>query len=69
MAALEFGLGTCIENQGVMYPDLLKKIAGIPDSQRIIIAIAVGYPNWNFPANRIVSNREPLENITAWCGF
>ena len=69
LAALEFGLGTCIENQGVMYPDLLKKFAGIPDSQRIIVAIAVGYPNWDFPANRIVTNREPLENITTWCGF
>jgi nitroreductase len=69
LAALEFGLGTCIENQGVIYPDVLRALAGIPESQRIIVAIAIGYPNWDFPANKVESNREPVANITTWCGF
>ena len=69
LAALEFGLGTCIQNQGVMYPDILRKFAQIPASQRIIVAIAMGYPNWDFAANQVASAREALENITTWCGF
>ena len=69
LAALEFGLGTCIQNQGVMYPDILRKFAHIPASQRIIVAIAMGYPNWDFAANQVVSTREAVENITTWCGF
>lgn len=69
LAALKYGLGTCILNQGVTYPDVLSKFAGIPMSKRIKISIAIGYPNWNFPANKVVSTREPLENITTWCGF
>ena len=69
LAALEFGLGTCIQNQGVMYPDILRKFAQIPASQRIIVAIAMGYPNWDFAANQIVSPREAVENITTWRGF
>ena len=69
LAALHFGLGTCIEDQGVMYPDVLREIAGIPDNKRIIIAIAVGYPDWDFPANRISTDRESLENSTRWIGF
>ena len=69
LAALKYGLGTCIANQGVAFPEVLKKVAGIPASKRIMISIVIGYPNWDFPANKVVSTREPVENITTWCGF
>jgi nitroreductase len=69
LAALHYGLGTCIANQGISYPEVLHEFAKIPESKRIIIAIAIGYPNWDFPANKVVSNREPIENITTWIGF
>jgi len=69
LAALNYGLGTCIEDQGVMYPDVVRKFADISESKRIIIAVAIGYPNWDFPANRVESTREPVESITTWCGF
>ena len=69
LAALYYGLGTCIANQGITYPEVLHEVAGIPESKRIVIAIAIGYPNWDFPANKVVSNREPIENITTWVGF
>jgi nitroreductase len=69
LAALHYGLGTCIANQGITYPEVLHEFAGIPESKRIVISIAIGYPNWDFPANKVVSNREPIENITNWIGF
>jgi len=69
LAALNFGLGTCIENQGIQYSDILRKIVGIPENKRIALSIAIGYPNWDFPANKLVSDREPIENITIWRGF
>ena len=69
LAALHYGLGTCIANQGITYPEVLHEVAGIPESKRIVISIAIGYPNWDFPANKVVSNREPIENITSWVGF
>ncbi|MBW2649361.1 MAG: nitroreductase [Deltaproteobacteria bacterium] len=69
LAALHYGVGTCIEDQGVMYPEVLRKFAGIPESRRIIISIAVGYPDWDFPANKMESARESVDNITTWCGF
>ena len=69
LAALEHGLTTCIEDQGTMYPSVLREFAGIPESKRIIIAIAIGYPDWDFPANKLESLREPVDNITTWCGF
>ncbi|MDY7033119.1 MAG: nitroreductase [Thermodesulfobacteriota bacterium] len=69
LAALNFGLGTCIEDQGSMYPDVLRKYVDIPESKRIIICIAIGYPDWDFPANKVETLRERVESITTWCGF
>jgi nitroreductase len=69
LAALHFGLGTCIEDQGTMYPEVLRKYAHIPESKRIIMAIAIGYPDWDFPANKVESEREPIKNVTTWLGF
>jgi nitroreductase len=69
LAALSFGLGTCIEEQGGLYPEVLREIAQIPDNKRIIISIAIGYPDWDFPANALVSSRESLDKNTRWVGF
>jgi nitroreductase len=69
LAALSHGLGTCIQNQGVMYPDVIRKFTGIPDSKRIGICLTIGYPDWDFPANRVQSGREPVDNVTTWCGI
>ena len=69
LAALNYGLGTCIANQGITYPEVLHEFAKIPESKRIVISIAIGYPNWDFPANKVVSDRESIENITTWVGF
>ena len=69
LAALTHGLGTCIEDQGILFSDVVRKYTGIPESKRIMIAIAIGYPNGDFPANRLESTRENIDNITTWYGF
>jgi len=69
LAALHLGLGTCIEDQSVLYPEVLREILHIPDTKKIIIAIALGYPDWDFPANAVSSNRESLDTNTRWIGF
>jgi nitroreductase len=69
LAALHYGLGTCIEDQGVLYPEAVREIAQIPDNKKIIIAIAIGYPDRDFPANALVNGRESLDKNTRWLGF
>ncbi|MBU2487862.1 MAG: nitroreductase [Proteobacteria bacterium] len=69
LSALAFDLGTCIEDQGVMYPEILRKLVGIPADRRIMMAVAMGYPDPDFPANAVETDREPAENITTWFGF
>ncbi len=69
LAALEYDLGTCIEDQGVLYPEVARELAQIPDTKRVMIAIAMGYPDGDFPANQVKSERVPVEQITTWVGF
>lgn len=69
LAALECGLGTCIEDQGTMFPEVLRKVIGIPNSKQIVISIAIGYPENEFPANKLQSKREAVENFATWYGF
>ena len=69
LSALHFGLGSCIEDQGVLYPEVLREILQIPENKKIIISIAIGYPDWDFPANALASGRESLGNNSRWMGF
>ncbi len=69
LAALDFGLHTCIENQGITYANAVRQIAKIPDNKRLMIAIAIGYPDWDFPANQVKSEREAIENVVTWHGI
>jgi len=69
LAAMDFGLGTCIEDQGVLYPEVVREMAEIPESKRIVISIAIGYPDPDYPANQIVTDRESADSLTNWVGF
>jgi len=69
LTALDYGLGTCIANHGIMFPEVVRRFTPIPESDEIVISIAIGYPDWDFPANKLETEREPLENLVTWCGF
>lgn len=69
LAALNYGLGTAIQDMSNGYPEVLREFASIPESQRICICLSIGYPDWDFPANKVQSEREPIDSITTWNGF
>lgn len=69
LAALNYDLGTCIQGAPLFYPKVVRQITGIPESKKLAIAIAIGYPDWDFPANRLQTTREPLANIATWRGL
>ena len=66
---MEFGLGTCVELQAVNYLKGIRKYLDIPEEKNFVIGIAVGYPDEDFPANRVISGREDIDDITSWYGF
>jgi len=69
LAALEYGVVTCIQYQGVMYAAPLREYADIPENKENVIAIAMGYPDNAYPANALRTERDPVEDITSWVGF
>lgn len=69
LAAVSRGLGTCIEDQGILYPDVVRELAGIPKQKRLVIGIALGYPDWDYPANQLKTERAAVDEVTTWVGF
>ncbi len=69
LAAMNYGLGTCIESQGAVFHEIIKKHTDMPEDKDVIISIALGYADPNFPANQIVSRRLSVDEVTTWLGF
>ena len=69
LAAMEFGLGTCVEYQAVMYQRGIREQLGLPAGKRFACGIAIGYPDDSFPANQVVTPREDVDAMTHWYGF
>lgn len=68
-AAWSRGLGCVVNSQGIMHSEVVRKYAGIPEDQVIMICVAMGYPNPNFPANAVVSKRRPVSEVAHFVGF
>jgi len=69
LLALDHGLGTCINGQGIMFPEVVRKVTGLPESKKMYISIAIGYPDWDHSANVLETERETMENVVTWAGF
>ena len=69
LAAQEYGLGTCLLGDAVSFPGEMRRIANIPESKRIVIGIAIGYPDWESPLNSLRTDREPVEKLVTWRGM
>ena len=69
LIALTFDLGTCSLAAVAGYPQVLRRILGIPDSKKIIYGMAIGYPDWQQPVTKLESMREPVASFTQWCGL
>ena len=42
---------------------------GIADSKLVLVGIAIGYPDWDNPINKVRSEREAVESVVKWYGF
>ncbi|MFC3711092.1 nitroreductase [Sphingoaurantiacus capsulatus] len=68
-AAWSRGLGAVINSQGIMQSPVVREHAGIADDQVIMKAIALGWPDDDFPANAVVSERKPVAEAARFVGF
>ena len=69
LAAWHFGIGTCVEAAAAQYPEVLRGILKIPASKRIVVGVALGYPDLSKPIMKFHARREPLASLVTWHGF
>jgi nitroreductase len=69
LAAWSRGLGSVINGQGIMQSSVVRKHANIPPDQTIMTCIAMGWPDFEFPANEVKSVREDNSNFVTYTGF
>jgi nitroreductase len=68
-AAWSRGLGCVINSQGIMQSPVVREHAGIPDDQVILKAVALGWPDPDFPANQVMITRRSLAEAARFVGF
>lgn len=69
LAAWHYGVGSCALAAAVAYPDVLRSLLNLPDTKRMILGVAMGYPDLSSPAATFRSSRESMENLVTWHGF
>ena len=55
------GLGTYVQVAIAGYPEIIYEQLNIPEQFTILCGLAVGYPDPDFPANKIRVGRQPIE--------
>ncbi|HNR12586.1 MAG TPA: nitroreductase [Thermodesulfobacteriota bacterium] len=66
LLAHDRGLGTCIEACAVMYPQLLRERALLPENKLAVIGAALGYPDMKAPINGFPRERADLDEVVQW---
>jgi nitroreductase len=66
LAACGFGLATCPQASLAEYPDIVRGMLDVPDSQALICGLALGYADTTAPVNRYRTVREPVSAFATW---
>jgi nitroreductase len=60
------GLGTCILAAVVTYPEIVRKVFSIPETKRLVMGAALGWPDSEALVNSFERNRGDLEEFIRW---
>jgi nitroreductase len=66
LAAHDRGLGTCIEAMMVRYPEPLHELLPETAHLRFVVAVALGHPDEQSPANSFGRERIEVDEFTTW---
>ncbi len=61
--AVQEGLGTIYLAASMHFPDVVRQVLDIPDTKKVVIGIAIGYPHPTEPASVFRSDRVPVDEI------
>lgn len=66
LAAVEMGLGTCMQEAWARQPTLIRNFVGMPDDLRLYCGMAVGYPDPDAPINSLRTERATVSETTTF---
>jgi len=66
LAAHAFGLATCPIGLIADYADEIKDLLNIPENKRVVIGVALGYPDRENPMSQFRSSRADLRELVRW---
>jgi nitroreductase len=69
LAARNLGVDSIVAMGLVTHPDILRKEIEIPDSQQIVIGVALGYQDEQSVINSFRSSRRPIQEVVTFKGF
>ena len=69
VAARGQGLDTCPQAAWVGYHKVVREELGIPDDHAFVSGMSLGYADHSKPENKLVTEREPVEEFTQFFGF
>jgi nitroreductase len=63
------GVGTCVQVALAGYPEVVYNELSIPRQLTILCGMSIGYPDPDFPANKLNIGRAPIENNVVIQGY
>ena len=66
LLAHDRGLGTCIMAAIVSYPEIVRELFPIPQSKRLVMGLALGWPDPAAPVNRFDRQRGSMDEFVTW---
>ena len=69
LAAKARGLDTCAQGAWNQFWTATRRVLNVPEDDYIVCGLSLGYADEDAPVNRLVSEREPVENFAVFHGF
>lgn len=66
LAANDVGLDTCAQAAWRHYHDIIRSLLSLPDNEIVVCGMSLGYADKDAPANRLVTEREPVEGFATF---
>lgn len=63
LALREYGLESCPQASVVGYPSIIKPFIELPDSEKLLVALAIGYGDYDHPINGYRTPRSDLDEF------
>ena len=69
LLAHERGLGTCIMAAIVTYPEIVRALFSVPANKRLVMGVALGWPDPEAAVNRFERQRGRLDEFVKWVNY